>query len=308
MNFKSRAYVVFLPNIALKQLQSKSGLSNDPDEERDISKQFGSGEFRPVERNGNIDDGPDELDTLLYETETLSHSLISDQTNEECEIDITKDEINFEDFDDEPGLIRLVSDEYQSEYDDEDRDNLGKININMLMSSHYHKTLSEQVKWDEMPKFYYGKDQPNVSLNLLCWSCACNVEDAWLLPISSEKLAIPEIDTKQEIQDQSDLIDSDKSRHIRSKQIKAFKVRGVYCNVLCMGRYLQFPSVLDSINLWQTKELIKLMFKERVGRELREIPIALEPHIMAKYCGPSGLTEKQYRDANMAILPTYMKS
>jgi hypothetical protein len=269
---RSREYVVFLPNISIKRLQSDGSINDDPDDERDISKQFATSTVSSISDASEIDD----LDDLLYDTEHPTSDT---------------------DYDD----IEYMPDTYDSnDINDGSNDNvIERININQLMIAH-----KQEIKWDPLPKFYV-RDAGAIKTNLLCWSCSSVMkEDQWLLPTTREKLAVPVADSApQQDPVALDLMESDKSKHSIHHQILACKTVGIFCNVMCMGRYL----MQSQLNTWQTREFVKIMFREKTGKELREIPVASDPHAMAKYCGPSGLTEQQYYDANMAALTSYIK-
>lgn len=202
----------------------------------------------------------------------------------------------------------------------DDDDGLDRISMNKVwMTAQPTIPVIAPIILDELPKFYYMNSDKNSdktkkvfsSTNLLCWTCCSTITEAWQLPISTEKLAIDDTDhvTNLEIDlSIKELIDSDKSKHKKVKQVRAMRVEGVFCHVPCMGRYCTFPDVVKRINIWQTKTLIRDMFKDKTGCDLTNIPISEAPSIMAKFCGPSGITEKAYYEKNIAMMKTYITS
>lgn len=281
MNFSlgnlTQHHMVFLPGVRLSQLYaSPASYAITPDEDREVCK-IPKAEISLIDDMDNLD--LDDLEQPIFKSKPAKT--------------------------DTPV------------HDDKD---VVAINVNELIQQRSSPEPQIPVVFNDVPKFYYFKaDQEFIAsksdipktTNLLCWSCMCQTDTFWQLPLSVERIAIDSEDPGESAELELDLsikelAESDKFKHKRVKQIKAIKVEGIFCDVPCLGRYLTRPDVAGRVNLWQTRTLIKDMFKDRVGRTLRDIPISEDPVKMAKFCGPFGMTVSSYKDKNISILNTFI--
>jgi hypothetical protein len=302
---RTQAYVVFLPNIRLNQLRPNVPNFN-VNEDREI--RF------PTTDTPTLND-LDDLDDLACDVSTPK---THDVPMKEEEIDMDDIFDNPPDDYEDPHPHDHNDHKQQDKQLDEDDSSLllDRVSMNTLIGSARSIPVAAPVL-DELPKYYYFKsDDKNEahSTNLLCWACSSAIcEEPWQLPISTEKLAIDGVtdNTFYELGlDASikELIDSDKSKHRKVKQVRVMRVEGIFCHIPCMGRYCTLPEVAKRINIWQSKMLIHSMYKDRTGAKLTDIPISENPFLMSKYCGPGGLTESEYYKKNMEILKTYSDS
>jgi hypothetical protein len=169
---------------------------------------------------------------------------------------------------------------------------------------------------DEMPRQFYNLDRVPTNINLSCWGCGSRILNRpWQLPVSVDRSDVEPGEQEQDFSTSKelhlDLSDFRKQQQMdiikRARQIKIMKTHGIFCHVWCIGRYLKYP-IDVGINRWQSSELLKEMFKIREGRELIDIPVSESPYIMARYCGPSGISEDEYYNKNLKNLANYVRS
>lgn len=280
MSSKIRNYIVFLPSIFLSNLKETLVIESfQQDEERDIDVLFPSDSAKDLSKTVKTDDfgdissgGDDEY--LLEDFDTTNN---------------TTDDLE---------MIQITNaKQFETAFQQVETNQLNLI----------------KTKFDDLPKVFFTVGKLPNSINLSCWGCGCCIRKRpWLMPISCDKVDnepenINDFSNSKEINiDISDLrkqqiIETSRKAH----QVKMMKTQGVFCHVWCMGRYLQMPD--PTLNKWQIKELIKEMFKQIENKELTQIPIGDDPHIINKYCGPSGITEDEYYSQNLKKLSMYVR-
>lgn len=278
---RSKTFIVFLPNIFLDKLKPSSNDVYTFNEERDIDTVF---------RTSSVE---------LNESSNLFDDL-------EFDLDPT---------DTKPDLYELdISDTQQDQPDQLDLDDLEIIQIvsaeQMGQLTSYPKPSIRAL--DTVPKLFYTPARLPNSTNLLCWGCGINITGhPWLMPTSIDRTDTEpgeqEPDNSKEFH--IELSDYRKQQQLlvakRARQIKIMKTIGVFHHVWCMGRFLQFTDM--SINKWQCTELIKDMFKQIEGKELLRVPVGECPTKLARYCGPTGLSDEEYYHINLKNLANYVK-
>lgn len=283
MNFSisssSKSYVVFLPNIFPEQLSTTMKIMQDAsDDESDL--------LTPVSDHG-LDQDP----------------------NRDLDLDIDSDQEQDLDIDD------ILQNSSWSNKFDTTTDDLELIPATDVVEARTSTTVGPTRQLDELPKQFYNLERVPQTTNLACWGCgSCITRRPWQLAISVDRSDVEPGEQEQDFSTSKeihlDLSDFRKQQQMeitkRARLVRTKKTHGIFCHVWCIGRYLKYP-IDVGINRWQATELTKEMFKEREGKELLQIPVGESPYIMARYCGPSGISEDAYYMMNLNNLVSYIK-
>lgn len=298
MNFKinisTTQYVLFLPDIFVEMISFLPPSENISDL---IPK---------TKNNQNLTQDLDIKSNLGSESDLESNYHLTQDRDQDCESDD-----DYESDLDHESNYHLTQDQTQNDIgeikqkslnDDDSSDDesynfdmktlkdIGVISMPRIMSKNYKP----------LPKFYYNLESWPTETTLLCKTCGSNINGRpWFIPLSCTKQSHSN-DLPSEIDDTSILLS-----RTPVKQVIAREVLSAFCHVWCIGRYFTYKNPAIS-NIWQSKILVKELFKEWMNKELLDIPISIDPSIMEKFCG-DGYTEEEYYQLNLKNLSKYVK-
>lgn len=72
------------------------------------------------------------------------------------------------------------------------------------------------------------------------------------------------------------------------------RTHGVFCNIACAGRYMQYSHDPEITSKWQSKQLMIMLYKEWYKEVLQDVPVADSPTLMSKFSGLRGISASEY--------------
>jgi hypothetical protein len=169
----------------------------------------------------------------------------------------------------------------------------------------------ENQNYTEIPKYYTNRKTWPTGTNILCWCCHNRVRGIpWFVPLAwIKKVFVDDLEIENQIyfntegkEDEVSEI-SDNAILTNGQTVhegKVFIPHGIFCGPMCVKRYIKYVKDPKISNIWETIKLLSVLYKEITGGICNEIPEAEDPHIMAKFSGSGGISEKQYIDLNDA--------
>jgi hypothetical protein len=226
---------------------------------------------------------------------------------------------------DEDDVLRNVEEEYLdeetekiSEISNDSEDDSSEEDVSSLFNSiieeesEISQTRDECIEeYDNLPEYFTNINSWPKSINSLCWSCALKIYSIpWFIPVGKMKKSVPayceDIDF-QEIDNNSNIFDnvSDFQEFpevyqppSRTKEIHVLIPYGRFCTPYCAQRYINRIKDPKIKNIWEASELLKHLYEKISGKPVQYIPEADDPTIMMQFCGPKGITAKEYRERN----------
>lgn len=168
------------------------------------------------------------------------------------------------------------------------------ININIY---DYPKQIDENeyLQYDEIPSYYYNPKSWIKVTNLNCWTCGNKVVNIpFFVPLSWKK-HIVKMDDKYIASQKLNIYSS----AIDSKEEHVMKVHGIMCNERCAARYINRHYDESITDKWASMRLLEILTSQIYGTNtISEIQEAPDKSLMMQFCGPKGLTVKQFRELN----------
>lgn len=176
-------------------------------------------------------------------------------------------------------------------------------NLNTLTINDANNTENTE----DIPKYFINKKLWIKHTSLLCGCCGRSITNI-PIPIIIKKIKTPVHITGLTITlvpnfPSNITIDSD--RPINNESEIVYFVYGLFCNITCIGWYIN--KVVDNhiINKWETKELTLEVYKLITNNKLYDIPESINYIRLATRCGVSGLTDKDFDNLNERKIITY---
>ncbi len=168
---------------------------------------------------------------------------------------------------------------------------------------------SDQIQnYNDIPKYFSNKKSWPTTTNLLCWNCSNRVPGIpWFVPLAwIKKVFVNDMELENQVyfntgveEEASEISDSSLLTNGQTvKEEKVFISHGNFCSPLCVKRYIKYNKDPKITNIWESIRLLGLLYREMTNTNCKEIPEAEDCRTMSKFCGPGGLSEKQYCELN----------